>query len=287
MTSSLRSETQDANGVESDRNANPLLTELRRRLSEPGQWARRFQRLAEAIAESDDPDQSRMSLDCEECDDLLDLYVDDELAGQDVQTLHSLVWHHLQACTRCRQAHDLIADTLRRERDGELLSVSRSDPLQISFLRSPSAEAPWHAHLRSLIDGADFSLVFSFNLAYLHTLLLPQTPVTVRAEEPLSSLTTHLLLSDSVLIGDQRLVVEVTAIQHLKRPECLNMRAVISSSSPISENLWASLTWGGQTHSAPVDVQGAVDFGEVSLVRLQEALESDKGKFEIAFEVRD
>ena len=59
---------------------NPVLQELRRRLSEPGPWARRFWQLAEAVAESSD-------LSCEECEDTLDLYVDDELGGRDVRRL--------------------------------------------------------------------------------------------------------------------------------------------------------------------------------------------------------
>lgn len=57
---------------------------------------------------------------CQACEDLLDLYVDDELQSHDVQQLYPSIWHHLHVCRHCRQAHDLLAETLDPERRGEL-----------------------------------------------------------------------------------------------------------------------------------------------------------------------
>jgi hypothetical protein len=82
--------------------------------------------------------------------------------------------------------------------------------------------------------------------------------------------------------------VEVTATRHPERPDCLHLQAIITGSVYLPENLWARLIWEDQTRCEPVDPRGNnVDFGEVSLTTLQEALEAGKGSFEIAFEARE
>jgi len=84
-------------------------------------WAQRFRRLAEAIAGASMPGPgSGDGLRCEECRELLDVYVNEELRGREVQQMYPSVWRHLQACSRCREAHDLLADILCLERRGEL-----------------------------------------------------------------------------------------------------------------------------------------------------------------------
>jgi hypothetical protein len=259
---------------------NPLLQELRRCLSEPGPWARRFRRLAEAVAGSPD-------LSCQECEDILDLYVDDELWGRDVRRLYPLVWHHLRTCGCCRQAHDLLVDTLSRERAGKLSPVLSLGAPRLSFLQPHPPDAPWITRLRSRIAGAPFGLTFSFNLPYLQTLLSRPLPVAARAEEPFLPSVAHLLLSDTVPMGEETVAVEVMGTRHPERPHCLHLQAIITGSAPLPENLWARLIWDDQTRSGPVDLQGHVDFGEVSLTTLQEALETGEGSFEIAFEARE
>jgi hypothetical protein len=259
---------------------NPLIQELRHRLSEPGPWARRFRQLAEAVAGTSD-------LSCQECEDTLDLYVDDELGGRDVRRLYPLVWHHLRTCIRCRQAHDLLGDTLSRERAGELAPIPRLEAPRLSFLQPQPPDAPWITRLRSRIAGAPFGLSFSFNLPYLQTLLSRPVPVAARAEEPFLPPVAHLLLSDTVPMGEETVAVEVTATRHPGRLHCLHLQAIITGSAPLPENLGARLIWDDQTRSGPVDLQGHVDFGEVSLTTLEEALETGEGSFEIAFEAQE
>lgn len=258
----------------------PLIQELRRRLSEPGPWARRFRRLAEAVAKAP-------GLSCEGCEDILDLYVDDELGGRDVRRLYPLVWHHLRTCAHCQQAHDLLADMLRRERAGELTPVPRLEAPRLSFLQPHRPDAPWITRLRSRIAGAPFGLSFSFNLPYLQTLLSRPVAVAARAEEPFLPIATHLLLSDIVPMGEGTVAVEVTATRHPERPDSLHLQAIITGSAPLPENLWARLIWDDQIRCGPVDLQSRVDFGEVSLTKLQEALETGEGSFEIAFEAQE
>jgi hypothetical protein len=240
------------------------------------------------VAEVDDAESYPTSLDCDECDDLLDIYVDEELAGQDVEQAYPLIWRHLEGCVRCNQAYQLLLDSLSRERSQpssqEFLRVPMSP--RLPFSASPSGNTPWMARLRSRIGGAPLGVVFAFNLSYLHSLLAPPALAAVRADDFLPSPASRLLLSDTVTVGEQNLVVEVTATRNPEEPEHLDLKAVISSSPRLSEKLWARLTWADQTRSAPVDTQGRVEFGAVSLARLQAAVESGQGSFEIAFEVK-
>jgi hypothetical protein len=83
------------------------------------------------------------------------------------------------------------------------------------------------------------------------------------------------------------MAVEVTATRCPERLDCLHLQAIITGSAPLPENLWARLIWDDQTRSGPVGPQGGVDFGQVSLGTLQEALEAGEGSFEIAFEARE
>jgi hypothetical protein len=129
-------------------------------------------------------------------------------------------------------------------------------------------------------------VVFSFNISYLHTLLAPPALATVRADDFLHPPASRLLLSDTVTVGEQNLVVEVTATQSPEEPEQLYLQAVISASPQLSEKLWARLTWADETRSAPVDAYGHVEFGAVPMAGLQEAVESGQGSFEIAFDVK-
>jgi hypothetical protein len=279
---------------------NPILDELRR-LAEPGppgqsqarSWAQHFRRLAEAIVATTGPEPAQTArnqgpqvpaLSCEECQAVLDRYLADELAGCDVRALYPAVWRHLHTCARCREAYNLIIDTLTREQRGELPRLPQQVSPRLSFLQPRSPDAPWTAHLRSRLAGASFGLVFTFNLAYLRTLLSPPALVAARAEEPFLAPVAHLLLSDTVPVGDQTLAVEVTATRHPEQPDRLALQALIIGSASLPESLGARLTWAGETRTAPVDVQGRVDFGEVSLATLQAALETGEGRFEIAFE---
>ena len=85
-----------------------VVQEFRRRLAKPGPWPQRFRRLAEAIA-------GVPTMSCRECEELLDLYVDDELQDQPVRQMYPSIWQHLQVCSRCREAHDLLADIMGME----------------------------------------------------------------------------------------------------------------------------------------------------------------------------
>ncbi|MGZ4167783.1 MAG: anti-sigma factor family protein [Solirubrobacteraceae bacterium] len=52
-------------------------------------------------------------LTCEECFDLLDVYVDSELAGENADARVPAMRAHLTGCPACAEEHDSLTDLLR------------------------------------------------------------------------------------------------------------------------------------------------------------------------------
>lgn len=260
---------------------------LRHRLTQPGPWAERLRRLTQDIAGlvdddiSSNPDEPQLT--CEECDAVLDHFIDDELNGQTAESLSRRVRAHLKDCTQCQLSYVLLFDTLVQDSAGQLTEIQQPADLPLSFLDRPNDETPWIARLQSQLAGSSFGLTISFSLSYLRTLLAPPQ-LLVRAEHtPTNSPTTHLLLSDQVAIGDQLLAVEVTATREPQRADWLTIQSVIAGPEAPLAHLRAKLTWAGETHLARVDANGTSNFGEVPL----QALHSESHDFEVAFEVRE
>jgi hypothetical protein len=53
-------------------------------------------------------------LSCEECFDVLDVYVERELAGAEVGTEMPAMRAHLEGCSACRDDHDSLLALLRK-----------------------------------------------------------------------------------------------------------------------------------------------------------------------------
>ena len=54
-------------------------------------------------------------LTCTEVQDLLDVYVDLEMAGESPQTLMPMVSQHLRICPECREEHDALLKILSED----------------------------------------------------------------------------------------------------------------------------------------------------------------------------
>jgi hypothetical protein len=52
---------------------------------------------------------------CDECFDLLDVYVEHELAGQDADGRIPGMRAHLEGCPACAEEHDSLRDLLRAQ----------------------------------------------------------------------------------------------------------------------------------------------------------------------------
>ncbi len=258
------------------------IAELRRRLSQPGPWADRLRRLAADLAALDDdgPSTTEPALTCVEVESILDVVADDELSER---TMSSHAAAHLITCARCRQAYALLLDALVAESAKESPPIAVPARPMLSFLQPAVTDQPWLTRLRSALTGEAFGLSISLNVAYLHRLFFAPQPLLVRADEALAvGPITQLLLSDAVTVGDQLLAIELTAQRDHAQADEVSVQAVLTGSEPLPPDLWATLTWAGETHQSPVDAQGQANFGRVSLPVLHTAAHS----FELLIETR-
>ncbi len=246
------------------------LQQLRQRLQQPGPWADRFRQLAAAIAHAGD-------LTCDECQDLLELCLDDA-------PLPSVIQQHLETCPDCQEAYDLLRVAIAPLQDDRPTPQPQSVPARrLSFLQPSSADAPWVTRLYSRLAGGPFGIAFSFNLAYLLDLFTAARPLLARGDAfPPSGQV--LLLSQVVHLGEQALSVTVTADQDRAQPDFIQVEVTITSPDPLPQPLWARLTWGEQTWTTRIGPDGQARWEEIPLAALHPP---GAGRFALDIEVRE
>jgi hypothetical protein len=62
---------------------------------------------------------SGQEVTCEECFELLDAYVESELAGEDADCRLPGMREHMQGCPACYEEHESLRDFVRLENHGE------------------------------------------------------------------------------------------------------------------------------------------------------------------------
>jgi len=257
------------------------LSALRRKLTTPGPWAERFRRLARAVARVQD-------VTCEECQSSMDVYVHAELEGEDLRKRYPALWLHIHTCAECSLVHRLLLESLRQGRKHQ--SGHANDPVvrsavNLPFLASPPADAPWIIRKRSPLAGRGLYLSIHLRPTYLWQLVAsPELGFQVRGEAAQAD--NILLVTDAVSWGDQDLVIEAVAERRAHHLDTLHLRVHITSSKSLPENLWVMLRWGNEARDGRVPPSGQVSLGEVSVGALREALKTGTGAFEITFEER-
>lgn len=266
---------------------NLLVEKLRHDLKTSGPWAQRFRDLVEAV------DEARA--DCAECLSNLDIYISEELQGNDAPTLYVNMWKHLQGCDDCKRDHDQMLDVLKRERagsEGYVPTPNLATP-PLSFLQPAAKGIDWVSRVRSRLADAAGGVEFVFSLKYLADRLL-LSPMQLQPTRGNNSVTSpaqqRLLLVDDITFENQQVNVEVKTTLDADRPDFLTLHATLSSNASLPENVWATLTWAGETYQAPVTLvshdEGRAQIEDVSLSLLRDAHEAEQGQFEIALEVR-
>lgn len=271
--------------------SNPLIEQLRRDMQTPGPWARRFRALAEAIVNAG---ELKTRLTCREVQEVLDVYLSDELKGHDVRLAYPEVWQHIQTCANCQYEHDTLLDALS-ERDREDVPDFTPVPRPLSFLQPKDDHARWISSLTSRLAGASFGLHILLNPDFLRKKLgfgSPlQTAGTRRSEIPEISSEPRALLIDHMPFDGQRLTAEIAVARAENQTDLLTLLATLTGNAPLPDHLWIRLTWAGQSYTAPVArVQPDVGYARVegvSLKQVQEALDAEETHFEIVIETRD
>lgn len=218
-------------------------------------------------------------LTCEECQAVLDVYISDEMDGRDVQREYPLVYQHLQTCADCSALYAEVKQALSEGLDAVAQPAAETLRARLSFLRLPT-EMPWLVRPLSRLSGRLEGVMFVLSQAHVQATLRPAGS-GVRYEQDLpASLEPNLLLLDTVMLGQERLTVEITATAAAGRADHLVIRGQISSPMGVEPGLRATLRWLGQTQEAAVASDGAVEFGEV-LARAED-LASDQAGLQIA-----
>jgi len=140
--------------------------------------------------------------------------------------------------------------------------------------------------LRSRLAGAPFGITFTLTPAYLQSFLSAPQPLAARTRQADRPVEPRVLLADTVSLGEGTVAVEVTATPEEGNSDRLHLRATIAGPAALPRNLQAVLRWGNETRCGPVDAQGQVDLGVVSLAALERALAAGEGGVEITFEER-
>jgi hypothetical protein len=271
--------------------ANPLLEQLRRDLQTPGARARRFHALVEDAMNTGEMDTT---LTCDDVQNVLDVYLDAELKGDDVRLAYPEVWQHIQTCAGCQQEHDAVLDVLS-DHDEEVHLNFTPTPRPLPFLQAKGDRAGWVSRMRSRLAGASFGLHILLDPEYLRGKLGFASPLQTgnvyRSGTLALSSEPRILLIDNVSLDGQPLNIEIAIAQVAGQPDMLALQATLTGSAPLPDNLWIRLTWAGHTYTAPVTRvqhdEGQTLVEGISLERVREALGAQEARFEIVFETRD
>lgn len=268
---------------------NPV-EEFRRQMGDPQGWAEGFARLAQAISAADLADTAATLeaevWSCAECRLMLDMFVNDLLAGYDVAQEYPQIARHLQSCPACREAVAQMIETLRTDEAPSQPDLPPSGRPHLSFLQPEPANASWTERLRSRISGAPFGVTFAFQADFLRRLFWSPSPLPTRHATPGGSASApHLLLTQTTMLDTTLAAVEVIALANAQERDQLTIQInVIPTTDPLPQDVWATLTWGGEARSARVPPDGQVTFDNVSAAALR-AVEPHTDRFEVTFEV--
>ncbi len=229
---------------EKEGHGNESIASLHRYLQDSQTLAPRLQRLAQGIAASSAaPTAARLS--CDECEAMLEFYVDAEMRGEPAKDLFPTVQKHLKTCSRCRASYQLLADSLREEPTADFAILAASTP-PLPFLAPPATDAPWTKHVRPRIGGAPISFSVAIQASHLRQRLSESQPAMLTRGK-----LTPLVLSDTFSLGDRKVAVKLW-VQRLEDPTFLRIEIQLASSSPLPEPLHVHVSWNGRTESGVI-----------------------------------
>jgi hypothetical protein len=224
-------------------------------LSELNIPAARFQRLSQAIAAAP-PNPTTLSH--EECEALLEFYVDDEK-----QDLFPSVRQHLQECGRCRLSYSLLVEALEVNKNSAI--EMRPEPMPALSFLPPASDAAWTKYYQPRTKGAAMAFGFAIRPSYLQQVFVSPSFAT-RGEQTSER---SLLLSDTFSFADRQIDVEIWA-QRDGDASHLKLDIFLVSSVPLPAPLQVVLKWDEQRVSLPIE-KGRATIERLALSELGKA----------------
>jgi len=230
-------------------------------------------------------------ISCAVCNDLLDLYLEAELANINVKHAYSKIWQHLQTCESCADYHAWLYRLLKKRTALTSLSALCENQLDVSFLpfcppqtTQAVTDPGWHTYLRPRLLGEPFLLRFSFAPAYLQTqlALLASDPghVMVAAEHPRPP---HTILQQTIPLPEQEVIVKLFVYPLAGQPSAVRLQANLVATALPYAKLQAKLQWGGIERVVRITERGEANLGPVSLAP-GPAFKRTEDIFELTFE---
>ena len=212
-------------------------------------YARRFQRLAQAIAsasaEAGSVSRRRAPLSHDECQAQLEFYVDGELRGENTRTTYPAVFDHLKTCEQCRASYELLTSQSSDE-NREFASSSRG---ALPFLGRSAPGAPWSKEVRSAVGGGPLGFVLKIDPRHLARIIAQPPQPALRGPVTRGR---SLLLMDSIALGSRNVQVELW-LHRSTSPDYARLEVSVVSSSPLPEPLRVNLRWNDQAYAASVE----------------------------------
>lgn len=193
--------------------------------------------------------QASRSLSHQECDSLLEFYISSEIRGENAAKLYPTVARHLLTCERCRTSYSLVKDALSFKGAEKDARASQTAFSPLPFLSTPQPTEAWKRVVRSPIGGAPIGFGFAIQRQHLLASISPSTGLSVRGASPSSE--APLLLSDTVVLGQRQVMVEMRTMQS-QDPDHIEVRISLAASSPLPAPVHATLEWNQEQRSAIV-----------------------------------
>lgn len=214
---------------------------------------------------------SNEAISCALCNELLELYLEAELANINVKNAYSKIWRHLQTCESCAVYHDWLYVRLRKSSSAGALSPASSKDLSFLPFHQPqtahvATEPGWHMYLRPRLLGEPFLLRFSFSPTYLQAqsalLTAELAPATLVAQQPLSP---HTLLKQQIPLIERNVVIEILAYPLAAALGLVRLQAIVVTPTWLFTKLQATLQWREIERVVKLTEGGTAELGLVSL----------------------
>ncbi|MBI4788986.1 MAG: hypothetical protein HY782_18295 [Chloroflexi bacterium] len=237
-----------------------------RTLGDPKQLAPKFQRLAQTIAAAPDI-HPRAPLSHEDCQALLEFYVDSEKRGENARALYPGISKHLKTCADCQMTYDSLTEALSEpaSRDFTLPSNLKFD---LPFLVHSQPNAPSSKYVHSRVAGGPLRFGVIVNSKTIGSALASSAQFALPGERGESATEGSLLFLDSFALGRRSVDVEL----RMRPVDAHHARLDISvvPSTPLPEPLRISLYLNDEPYPAALE-HGRGSTGEISLAKLENA----------------
>jgi hypothetical protein len=223
---------------------------------------------------------------------MLDIYLDAQLAGADLQQLYPALWQHLQTCADCAQEVALFQESLHALPLAQVSAQAAQEPavsappaLPRPASANESTQPLWRYRLRSLLLGEPFQVRFDFapdlRLNLLTGQAAPAASAAGRMLRERASAYAQPFLLQAIPLEDGELTVAIAFLPEGENLDRGQLRVRVTAAQPDSAlpPLRAELHWGDLQRSGDFDSHGEASLGLVDFAETRQAMAGPAQEF--------